>query len=94
MSALPWMEVVDFQQFWQTAVAAKCLNVQGRAGEIPADLPRTNTIVDILGVGIHGLKCRLLGFPEKLRSLTHGLASLRSNHLGRQFLGARNVQVH
>ena len=40
MSAFLGSEVFDFTTFGQTAVAAKCLKVHRRAGEIPANLPR------------------------------------------------------
>jgi len=40
MSAGCGDQVSDFSTFGQTAVAAKCLKVHRRAGEIPANLPR------------------------------------------------------
>src|SRR5437588_3807759 len=42
MSADGRDQVSDFSTFGQAAVAAKCLKVHRRAGEIPANLPRTN----------------------------------------------------
>src|SRR5207302_10893030 len=40
MSAFLGSQVSDFSTFGQAAVAAKCLKVHRRAGEIPANLPR------------------------------------------------------
>ena len=42
MSADGRDQVSDFSTLGQAAVAAKCLKVHRRAGEIPANLPRTN----------------------------------------------------
>ena len=46
-------QVSDYSTFGQAAVAAKCLKVHRRAGEIPANLPRTNLYCQLPAARAH-----------------------------------------